>query len=104
MNKLATIFGAVLLASASRAQEFQYQFQDKPTPEANVMVVSYDLKTGSGADSYLVGRLFYRGQQPARNVRILYIVRNLYGASLPTAPYHLNPPDIPATSFADFET
>jgi hypothetical protein len=103
VSKLASSAGVVLLASLAWAQQFQYQFQDKPTEEANVVVVSHGIKQGSGSDSYLVGRLFNRGLKPARNVRIVYIVRNQYGAALPTNPAYLNPSDIPPTSFADFE-
>jgi hypothetical protein len=103
VNKLAIIVGTVLVVSAARAQQFQYQFHDKPTDEANVIVVSHSLKQGSSSDSYLVGRVFNRGLKPARNVRIVYSVRNQHGVPLPANPAYLNPPDIPPTSFADFE-
>jgi hypothetical protein len=102
VSKLAAFLGIFLIASVAAAQQFQYQFHDRPTDEANVVVVSHDVRQGSGSDSYLVGRVFNRGLKPARNVRIVYSVRNLHGAFLPTNPYYLDP-DIPPTSFADFE-
>jgi hypothetical protein len=102
LSRLAAFFGLFFIAAAGAAQQFQYQFHDRPTDEANVVVVSYDVKQGPGSDSYLVGRVFNRGLKPAHNVRIVYSVRNLHGAFLPTNPYYLNP-DIPPTSFADFE-
>jgi hypothetical protein len=103
LTKLAAFLGIFFVASAAGTQQFEYQFQDRPYEEANVVVVSHSIKQGSGSDSYLVGRVFNRGIKTARNVRIVYSVRNQYGASLPTNPYSLNPSDIPPTSFADFE-
>jgi hypothetical protein len=102
LSQLAVFFGICFVAAAGSAQQFQFQFHDRPTEEAIVVVVSHDVKQGSGSDSYLVGRVFNRGLKPAHNVRIVYSVRNLHGAFLPTNPYYLNP-DIPPTSFADFE-
>lgn len=93
---------SIALASAAGAQ-FRYEFQDKPSPEANVMVVSHSLRQGSGAELYLEGRVFNRGLKPARNVRIVYSIRNQSGAQLPGNPIYLTPSDIPATSFADFQ-
>jgi hypothetical protein len=101
VNKLAIIVGTVLVVSAARAQQFQYQFHDKPTDEANAIIVSHSLKQGSSSDSYLVGKVFNRGLKPARNVRIVYSVRNQPGVPLPANPAYLNPPGIAPTSFAD---
>jgi hypothetical protein len=67
------------------------------------MVVSHSLRQGSSAELYLVGRVFNRGLKPARNVRIVYSIRNQSGAQLPGNPIYLTPSDIPATSFADFQ-
>ena len=102
LSQLTAFLGIFLIVSAAAAQQFQYQFQDRPTEEANVVVVSHDIRQGFSSDSYLVGRVFNRGLKPAHNVRIVYSVRNQHGASLPTNPYYLDP-DIPPTSFADFE-
>jgi hypothetical protein len=103
MKKLVILVLFFLITAIVHAQQFQYQFQDKPTEEANVVVVSHGIRQGSGSDSYLVGKVFNRGLKPAKNVRIVYTVRNLYGAQLPTNQIYLNPADIAPTSFAEFE-
>ncbi len=103
MKKLVIFVLLLLIAAIVHAHQFQYQFQDKPPEEANVVVVSHGIKQGSRSDSYLVGKVLNRGLTPAKNVRILYTVRNLYGAQLPTNQIFLNPPDIAPTSFADFD-
>ena len=90
-----------VVASPANAQ-FRYEFHDRPSPEANVIVVSHSLQQGSGAEIYLVGRVFNRGLKPARNVRVVYSIRNQSGAQLPGNPIYLAPSDIPPTSFADF--
>jgi len=100
---VALCFSSVALASAAGAQ-FRYEFQDKPSPEANVMVVWHSLHQGPSAELYLRGRVFNRGLKPARNVRIVYSIRSLSGgAQLPGNPIYLTPSDIPPTSFADFQ-
>ena len=85
------------------SSQFRYEFYDKPSSEANVVVVSHSLRQGSTAEIYLVGRVFNRGLKPARNVRIVYSIRNPSGAQLPGNPIYLTPSDIPPTSFADFQ-
>ncbi len=92
----------VFLPSSGGAQ-FRYEFQDRPYDNANVMVVSHSLRQGSSAEMYLVGRVFNRGLKPARNVRVVYSIRNPDGAQLPGNPIYLTPPDIPPTSYADFQ-
>ena len=92
----------ILIVSSAGAQ-FRYEFEDRPSPEANVMVVSHSLRQGSSAEMYLVGRVFNRGLKPARNVRVVYSIRNSAGAQLPGNPIYLTPSDLAPTSFADFE-
>ncbi len=95
-------FVLFLIAPSARAQ-FRYEFEDRPSPEANVMVVSHSLRQGPSAEMYLVGRVFNRGLKPARNVRVVYSIRNPTGAQLPGNPIYLTPSDVPPTSYADFE-
>ena len=92
----------ILIAPAADAQ-FRYEFQDRPSPEANVMVVSHSLRQGPSAEVYLVGRVFNRGLKPARNVRVVYSIQNSFGVQLPGNPIHLAPADLAPTSYADFE-
>ncbi len=100
---IALCFSYFALASVAGAQ-FRYEFEDKPSPQADVMVVHHSLRQGPSAELYLVGRVFNRGLKPARNVRIVYSIRSLSGgAQLPGNPIYLTPPDIPAKSFADFQ-
>jgi hypothetical protein len=99
---VALCFLSIALASAAGAQ-FRYEFHDTPSPEANVIVVWHSLHQGSSAELYLRGRVFNRGLKPARNVRIVYSIRNQSGAQLPGNPIYLTPSDIPPTSFADFQ-
>lgn len=91
-----------LIAPSAQAQ-FRYEFQDKPSPEANVMVVSHSLRQGPSAEMYLVGRVFNRGLKPARNVRVVYSIQNSSGVQLPGNPIYLAPADIAPTTYADFE-
>jgi hypothetical protein len=99
---IVTVF-VLVTSSAVNAQEFQYQFRDTPTADADVVVVRHTLTQGPGADFYITGRVFNRGVKPARNVRVVYTVTNKHGAKYPTGPVYLNPSDIPPRSFADFE-
>ena len=92
----------VLIVPSAGAQ-FRYEFQDRPSPEANVMVVSHSLRQGPSAEMYLVGRVFNRGLKPARNVRVVYSIQNSFGVQLPGNPIYLAPADIAPTSYADFE-
>jgi hypothetical protein len=96
-------FLLLLVGACPAGAQFRYEFHDTPSPEANVMVVSHSLRQGPSAELYLVGRVFNRGLKPARNVRIVYSIRNPAGAQLPGNPIYLSPPDIPPTSFADFQ-
>jgi hypothetical protein len=89
------------LASTASAQ-VNYQFNDSPRPEADVIVVNSTLQL-RGTDLWLVGRVFNRGLKPARNVRVQPNLTNRYGTRLPAYTVTLVPSDIPPTSFADFE-
>ncbi|HEY7220019.1 MAG TPA: hypothetical protein VH985_16650 [Candidatus Binatia bacterium] len=91
----------VAIASTTRAQ-VNYQFNDSPRPEADVIVVNSTLQL-RGTDLWLVGRVFNRGLKPARNVRVQPNLTNRYGTRLPGYTVTLYPSDIPATSFANFE-
>jgi hypothetical protein len=104
MPVFLTLAVALLIAfMPGRAQEFQYQFRDTPRPEADVVVVRHSLRPGPGSDFYIIGRLFNRGLKVANNVRIIVTVTSKEGVHYPMNPIQLNPSDIPATSFADFE-
>ena len=101
--KTAAFILCLFVAASVSAQEFQYQFHDKPRPEADVVVVRHSIRQGPGADLYLVGRVFNRGLEPAKNVRVNYTVANKYGTNYPSGTIHTRPTDVPATGFADFE-
>lgn len=97
-----SILFALLVALPATAQ-IQYQFHDQPRPEADVVVANHTLQVRGSAEVWMVGRVFNRGLKPARNVRIVPILTNLYGSRYPTNIIYLNPPDVPPTSFANFE-
>ena len=97
-----TILFALFISMPAAAQ-IQYQFHDQPRPEADVLVVNHTLQVRGSADVWIVGRVFNRGLKPARNVRVVPLLTNLYGSRLPTNTFYLNPPDVPPTSFANFE-
>jgi len=97
-----TILFALLVVLPAAAQ-IQYQFQDQPRPEADVVVVHQTLQVRGSAEVWMVGRVFNRGLKPARNVRVVPLLTNLYGSRLPTNTIYLNPPDVPPTSFANFQ-
>ena len=90
-----------LLVSPAIAQEFRYNFQDRPHAEANVVVVAHKIVPGESTQWFLEGRVFNRGVKAARNVRLVYSMRR-DGVQMPGNPIYLNPPDVPATSFAEF--
>jgi hypothetical protein len=93
---------AVLVwVTTTQAQEFRYQFQDQPYPEANVVLVQHKIIPGESNEWYLEGRVFNRGVKPAKNVRVVYTLWR-YGARLPGNPIYLNPGEVPATNFAFF--
>ncbi len=96
---LFALFSCLLTTAA--AGQVQYQFNDSPRPEADVVVVSSQLST-DGSEMWLTGRLFNRGLKPAHNVRIMPNLYSKYGISLPANVIDLQPPDIPPASFADF--
>jgi len=100
---ICLLYAVFILIVPSAGAQFRYEFQDRPSPEANVMVVEHSLRQGSSAEIYLVGRVFNRGLKSARNVRIVYLIRNPDGAQLPGNPIYLTPSDIPPTSYADFQ-
>ena len=101
---MKTVMGFLLfyLLTATAAAQVNYQFNDSPRPEADVVIANYRLVI-DGAETWLIGRLFNRGLKPAHNVRV---IPNLYnsrsGGSLPATTIDLRPSDIPPTSFADF--
>ena len=82
--------------------QVNYRFNDKPRPEADVIIVQYGL-AGNGGEMWLVGRVFNRGLKPAHNVRINPNLVSRYGTRPPANMVYLTPSDIPPTSFADFE-
>ncbi len=92
----------ILIAPSAEAQ-FRYEFQDRPSPDANVMVVSHSLRQGPSGELYLAGRVFNRGLKTAHNVRVVYSIQNPSGVQLPGNPIYLAPPDLAPTSFANFE-
>jgi hypothetical protein len=100
---ICLLYVVLILIVPSAGAQFRYEFQDRPSADANVMVVSHSLRQGSSAEMYLVGRVFNRGLKPARNVRVVYSIRNPDGAQLPGNPIYLTPSDIPPTSYADFQ-
>ena len=90
----------IVIASAV-AQEFRYNFDDKPYPEANVIAVSHKLVPGESNQWFLEGRVFNRGVKTAKNVRVVYsMIRS--GANMPANPIYLSPSDVPPTSGANF--
>ena len=98
---LGWFFAAQLYLSPASSQEFRYQFQDKPYPEANVVVVTHKIVPGESNQWFLEGRVFNRGIKPAKNVRVHYSVRRS-GVEMPGNPIYLNPGVLLGTSFADF--
>jgi len=98
---LGWFLASVALLFPVGAQEFRYQFEDKPYPEANVVVVRYRIVPGESNQWFLEGRVFNRGVKPAKNVRVIYSVR-LSGVEMPGNPIYLSPGVVPPTSFADF--
>lgn len=102
ISRFLTILFALFFSFPAAAQ-IQYQFQDQPRPEADVVVVNHTLRVRGSAEVWMVGGVFNRGLKPARNVRVVPMLTNLYGARLPTNSIYLNPADVPPTSFANFE-
>ena len=102
MARLIVTLSLLLVTISTFAQDWQYQFQDRPSPDANVVVVFHNVRPGSGVDWYVSGRVFNRGLKAAKNVRVIYEVRRsgmvMYTGAVPTTPE-----DIPPTSFADFD-
>ena len=74
-----SIFLLFYISSVALAQESQYQFQDKPSPSANVIITSFK-RVGKSTSARLVGRVFNRGEATAKNVVVLYQVRNPHGS------------------------
>lgn len=101
VRSLSILF-ALCVALPATAQ-IQYQFHDQPRPEADVVVVNHTLQVRGSAEVWMIGRVFNRGLKPARNVRIVPMLTNLYGSRLPTNTIYLNPSEVPPTSFASFE-
>jgi hypothetical protein len=105
LRRWITVIGwllAVLVwVTTTQAQEFRYQFQDQPYPEANVVLVQHNIVPGESNEWYLEGRVFNRGVKPAKNVRVVYTLWRS-GARMPGNPIYLNPGEVPATNFAFF--
>jgi hypothetical protein len=100
MIRLAALL-IVLLVSTAAAQEFRYNFEDRPSPEADVVVASHKVVPGESTQWFLEGRVFNRGVKPAKNVRVIYSMRR-NGVQMPANPIYLDPPDVPPRSFASF--
>ena len=98
---IVCFFAGLILLAAARAQEFRYNFNDKPYPEANVVIVTHEIVPGESNQWFLEGRVFNRGVKPAMNVRVVYSARRS-GVEMPGNPIYLNPGVIPPTSFANF--
>ncbi|HVO95674.1 MAG TPA: hypothetical protein VMT22_22655 [Terriglobales bacterium] len=99
--KFVFLVTALVATVSAVAQEFRYNFNDQPYPEANVVMVLHKLVPGESNQWFLEGRVFNRGVKTAKNVRIVYSVERS-GVRMPGNPIYLYPSDIPPTSFANF--
>ena len=99
--KLVFVTASLIVIASAAAQDFRYNFNDKPYPEANVIVASHQLVPGESNQWFLEGRVFNRGVKTAKNVRVVYSMRRS-GVSMPANPIYLSPSDIPPTSSASF--
>jgi hypothetical protein len=101
LAKLVFAEASLIVVVSAVAQEFRYNFNDKPYSDANVIVVSHKLVPSESNQWFLEGRLFNRGVKTAKNVRVVYsMIRS--GANMPGNPIYLSPSDIPPTSSANF--
>lgn len=102
MTRLIFLMALFLVAASVSAQDWQYQFQDRPSPEANVVVVFHQVREGSQRESRISGRVFNRGLKAARNVRVICELRRS-GVVVSTTEASTIPENVPPTSFADFD-
>jgi hypothetical protein len=101
LAKLVFAAASLIVIVSAVAQEFRYNFNDQPYPEANVIVISHKLVPRESSQWFLEGRVFNRGVKTAKNVRVVYsMIRS--GANMPGNPIYLSPSDIPPTSSATF--
>ncbi|MEA2657814.1 MAG: hypothetical protein QOF64_399 [Candidatus Binatota bacterium] len=101
LAKLVFAAASLIVIVSAVAQEFRYNFNDQPYPEANVIVISHKLVPRESSQWFLEGRVFNRGLKTAKNVRVVYsMIRS--GANMPGNPIYLSPSDIPPTSSATF--
>ena len=101
LAKLVFAAASLIVIVSAVAQEFRYNFNDQPYPEANVIVISHKLVPRESSQWFLEGRVFNRGVKTAKNVRVVYsMIRS--GANMPGNPIYLSPSDIPPTSSANF--
>ena len=101
LAKLLFAAASLIVIVSAVAQEFRYNFNDQPYPEANVIVISHKLVPRESSQWFLEGRVFNRGVKTAKNVRVVYsMIRS--GANMPGNPIYLSPSDIPPTSSATF--
>ena len=101
LAKLVFAAASLIVIVSAVAQEFRYNFNDQPYPEANVIVISHKLVPRESSQWFLEGRVFNRGVKTAKNVRVVYsMIRS--GANMPGNPIYLTPSDIPPTSSATF--
>jgi hypothetical protein len=101
LPKLAFVTVTLIVIASAAAQEFRYNFNDRPYPEANVIVASHQLVPGESNQWFLEGRVFNRGVKTAKNVRVVYSMKRS-GVPMPANPIYLSPSDIPPTSGATF--
>ena len=102
MVKVFFILLSILCSGVSAfPQEFQYQFKDSPSPEANVIVTKFK-RVGRSTSARLVGRVFNRGEATAKNVVIEYQVRNPHGVTKVKGKINAIPKNMPGKTFADF--
>ena len=92
----------MIFASIAHPQVFEHQFQEQPWPDANVIVISQGLRLEADGYYSVSGRVFNRGLKPAKNVRVVFEVRDINGVLLANGSAVTLPDEVPATSYADF--
>jgi len=103
MNTIATLIILLLFPLLISAHEFEYQFLDSPSKEANVIVTSQTLSRNSTVHlNRLIGRVFNRGEETAHNVVVRYEVHNADGAVVMRGKIPSLPKNIPGKTYADF--
>jgi hypothetical protein len=61
LAKLVFAAASLIVIVSAVAQEFRYNFNDQPYPEANVIVISHKLVPRESSQWFLEGRVFNRG-------------------------------------------